>query len=73
MCFIAHVQFSRCPKLEPHLHSEVLSSRGSSLVGVDVHNVAVALFLGMSDSANTFELIIVPWLEFGKIGNWICL
>ena len=44
-----HVPFSRCPKLEPQLHSEVLSSCGSSLVGVDVHNVAVARVLGMSD------------------------
>ena len=42
-----HVQFSRCPQLEPQLHSEVLNICGLSLVGVDVHNVAVARVLGM--------------------------
>ena len=48
------VPFSMCTKLEPQLHSEVLSSCGSSLVGVDVHNVAVARVLGTSDSAKAF-------------------
>ena len=54
-----------CTKLKPQLHSEVLSSCGSSLVRVDVHDVAVARVLGMSDSAKSFEFIIVLWLEFG--------
>ena len=51
-CAYRHVQFSMCTKLKPQLHSEVLISRGWSLVGVDVHNVAVARVLGMRDSAN---------------------
>ena len=45
LCFqasVLHVLLSRCPKLEPQLHSEVLSSCGSSHVDFDVHNVVVA-------------------------------
>ena len=59
MCFQAnvlhvlykHVSFSMCTKLKPQLHSEVLSSCGSSLVGVNVNKAAVAQVLGMSDLA----------------------
>ena len=54
------------PKHEQQLHFDVRSSCGSSLVGVNVHNVAVAQVLGMSDSANTFEVIIIQFLDFGE-------
>ena len=48
-----HAPFSMITKLEPQLHSGVLSSWGSSLVGVDVRNVAVAGVLGMTNSVKS--------------------
>ena len=48
-----------CTNLRPQRHSEVLSSYGSILVGVDIHNVAVVGVLGMSDSARNVLSFIV--------------
>ena len=53
-----HVPFSRCPNLKAQSNSKVLSSCGLSLVGVDVHNVALARVLGVPDSANSSAYVL---------------